>query len=112
MTINASVFLQTHILLHTARYESGCGVAQEAMASGVPVCMTEVGILADLGSSYAVVVPPHNPDELAKRTLELIADPERYLRHQKLARDYIFRYDVEWAAKQYQELFEKLIVNS
>jgi len=100
-------FAKAHILLHTSRYESLCGVVQEAMASGVPVCGTDVGILADLGDPFAVVVPPHNPDELANRTLSLVNDADRYDRMQKLAREYIVNHDADWAVKQYKELFEK-----
>jgi glycosyltransferase involved in cell wall biosynthesis len=77
------------------------------MASGVPVCGTEVGILADLGDPFAVVVSPHDPDELANRTLSLIHDADRYGRQQKLAREYIVSHDADWAAKKYKALFEK-----
>jgi len=105
----AGYFAKAHILLHTARYESGCGVAQEAMASGVPVCGTEVGILADLGEPFAIVVATQDPDALAKKTLELISDPNRYRRQQSLAREYIVNHEADWAAKQYKDLFEKWI---
>jgi glycosyltransferase involved in cell wall biosynthesis len=105
----AGHFAKAHILLHTSHYESLCGVVQEAMASGVPVCGTNVGILSDLGEPFAVLVSPHDPDELANQTISLIHDVDRYHRQQKLARDYIIRHDADWAAKQYKDLFEKLI---
>ena len=40
---------KAHILLHTARFETGCAVIQEAMSSGVAVVGTRVGILSDIG---------------------------------------------------------------
>ena len=82
------------------------------MASGVPVCGTEVGILADLGDLFAVLVSPHDPDELSNRTLSLIHDTDRYDRQQKLARDYMVNHDADWAAKQYKDLFEKWLNKS
>ena len=81
----------------------------EAMASGVPVCGTKVGILSDLGEPFAVLVSPHDPDELANQTVSLIHDAERYDRQQKLARDYIASHDANWAAKKYKDLFEKWV---
>ncbi len=102
-------FDHAHILLHTSRYESQCGAVLEAMASGVPVCGTEVGILADLGQPFAVVVPPNNPDELAHQTLALIHDAGRYQLQQKLAREYLVSHDADWAAKKYKDLFVKWI---
>jgi glycosyltransferase involved in cell wall biosynthesis len=105
----AGYFAKAHILLHTSWFESGCGVAQEAMASGVPVCSTAVGILADLGESFAVTSPPHDPDLLAEKTLALIADKERYLHQQRLAREYIAGHDSVWASKNYLDLFEVML---
>jgi glycosyltransferase involved in cell wall biosynthesis len=102
-------FAKAHVLLHTARYESGCGVAQEAMASGVPVCTTSVGILADLGDQFSVIVQPNDPQELADKTIALIHDSGRYHRLQKIAHDYIAAHDLIWAASQYRQLFESLI---
>ena len=68
-------FHDAHILLHPARFETGCAVIQEAMASGVAVCGTRVGILSDIGDSYAMIAPPKDPEQLANKIMELINNP-------------------------------------
>ncbi len=98
-------FQDADILLHSSRYESLCGAVMEAMASGVPVCGTAVGILADLGDPFAMIASPHDPDELANCSLALIRDAERYHRQQRLARDYVMNHDAASAAKNYKDLF-------
>lgn len=104
------LYLQkAHILLHTARFETGCAVIQEAMASGVAVCGTEVGILADIGDRYAVIVPPANARMLAEKILRLVNDPETYQRITKEAYQWITRYDAVWAADNYFSYIEKMI---
>jgi len=90
-----------HILLHPARFETGCAVIQEAMASGVAVCGTEVGLLADIGERYAVIVPPQDSDQLAEKILWLVGDPKAYSSITKEAYHWITQYDAEWSSKNY-----------
>lgn len=101
-----SYFHDAHILLHTARFETGCAVIQEAMASGVAVCGTEVGILADIGDRYAVMVPPRDAEQLAGKILQLVNDPEYYRRIKNEAYQWIKKYDAVWASKNYHVFIE------
>lgn len=98
-----------HILLHTARFETGCGVIQEAMASGVAVGGTRVGILSDIGDEYAVVVAPGDASQLAERILKLLKDKESYQRMTKKAYQWISTYDVTWAAQNYHEFIDNIL---
>ena len=99
-------FKTAHILLHTARFETGCAVIQEAMASGVVVCGTEVGILADIGDRYAVIVPPRQPEQLAEKVLELVSDAQQYSRLRDQAYQWITTYDAAWAGGNYMSFLE------
>lgn len=100
---------RAHILLHSARFETGCAVIQEAMASGVAVCGTNVGILADIGAEYAVIVPPGDADQLAKKILELVSDPQSYERIGTSAYDWISKHDAEWSYQKYLKFFNTII---
>jgi glycosyltransferase involved in cell wall biosynthesis len=101
-------FKTAHILLHTARFETGCAVIQEAMASGVVVCGTRVGILDDIGDRYAVIVPPRQPEQLAEKILELVSNPQSYSRMQDEAYKWITAYDAVWAGKNYLSFLETM----
>jgi len=102
-------FDKAHILFHPARFETGCAVIQEAMASGVVVCGTSVGILADLGEDYAVAVPPGDDVALATQTLQLIADKARYSEFQQRGHQWITTYGAVWAADNYLQYLDSIV---
>ena len=97
-----------HILLHTALFETGCAVIQEAMASGVVVVGTDVGILADIGDEYAVIVPPGEALKLAEKTLHLVHDPVLYQEISKAAYRWITTYNAVWSYKNYKAFIEEV----
>jgi glycosyltransferase involved in cell wall biosynthesis len=100
---------KAHILFHTALFETGCAVIQEAMASGIVVAGTDVGILNDIGPEYAVIVPPGAADELAKQTLKVVTDPVLYAKIQQNAYRFISTYDAVWSYKNYQSFIQDVI---
>lgn len=102
-------FRTAHILFHTARFETGCAVIQEAMASGVVVCGTSVGILADLGEGYAVAVAPGDDVALAAQTLQLVADKKRYSEFQQRGYQWITTYGAAWAADNYLQYLDSIV---
>jgi glycosyltransferase involved in cell wall biosynthesis len=102
-------YLNAHIMLHTARYETGCAVIQEAMASGVVVCGTRVGLLSDIGDKYAVIVPAGADKELALKIIALVRDPAYYNRLQTEAYKWITEYGAEWAAQKYKAFIGSVI---
>jgi glycosyltransferase involved in cell wall biosynthesis len=101
---------KAHILLHTARFETGCAVIQEAMASGVAVCGTDVGLLSDIGDKYAVIVPPQDVALLATMILQLINDPSLYKRMTTEAYQWICTYDAAWAYRNYYDFIEGVLI--
>jgi glycosyltransferase involved in cell wall biosynthesis len=105
-------FQHAHILLHTARFETGCAVIQEAMASGVAVCGTRVGILADLGERFGVIVPPKDAAQLASEILLLIEDSSRYKRIVNEAYQWINKYDATWACENYQAFIDGILAKA
>ncbi len=101
-----------HILVHPARFETGCAAIQEAMASGVAVCGTDVGILADLGDRYAAVVPVADPERLALGILQLVNNPETYQRITTEAHKWITEFDNRWSVENYHQFLDQLLVSN
>jgi glycosyltransferase involved in cell wall biosynthesis len=103
---------RAHIMLHPARYETGCAVIQEAMASGVAVCGTDVGLLSDIGNRYAVIVPPCNVEALALGIVELVHDRKKFESITDAAHDWIVQQDAAWSARNYKEYLTGVIMGS
>jgi glycosyltransferase involved in cell wall biosynthesis len=58
-----------------SEWEARALVVQEAMAAGTPVVVTDVGGLHDLVAGTGLLVPPGDPDGLAKAADRVLADP-------------------------------------
>jgi glycosyltransferase involved in cell wall biosynthesis len=58
-----------------SQWEARALVVQEAMAAGTPVVATDVGGLHDLVAGTGLLVPPGDPEALAKATDRVLADP-------------------------------------
>jgi glycosyltransferase involved in cell wall biosynthesis len=99
-----------HILLHTARFETGCAVIQEAMASGVAVCGTRVGLLSDIRDDLAISVDPGNDGELAMRILQLIGSPALFSSMTLNAWKWISEFDARWAAENYRHFISSRLL--
>jgi glycosyltransferase involved in cell wall biosynthesis len=98
-----------HILLHTALFETGCAVIQEAMASGVAVCGTQVGILDDIGDKYAAMFQPGDAEGLAEEALKLVSDPDFFESITSEAHQWIVKHDAKWAYENYLAFFTEII---
>jgi glycosyltransferase involved in cell wall biosynthesis len=97
------------VLLVTSRYESQSAVAMEAMASGVLVCGTHVGLLADLSGEACLTVEPEDYEGLAEQIIKLWKAPERQMKLREQARHWIEAHDSNWTAKKYENLMEMLM---
>ena len=104
-----SFFYSAHILIHTSVFETGCAAIQEAMASGVAVCGTYVGILADISKKYAVSAPVGDANTLAAKILQLINDNSRYKDMTSGANQWICSEDAKWASENYRSLIENVL---
>lgn len=102
-------FAKAHILLHTARFETGCAVIQEAMASGVVVCGTRVGILSDIGDQYAVIVSVGDDARLAEKILSLVNDTQLYDGIRIKAFEWIVKHDASWAYQNYRDFLKQMV---
>ena len=95
-----------HILLHTSMHEGMPLVAVEAMASGVVVCGTNVGIIADLSPVCCLSVPVGDHEGLANKVLGLIENPVHFQTLQQQALAWTRAHDIEWTINQFKALYE------
>lgn len=101
---------RVHILVHTSRSEGVGMVILEAMAYGVAVCSTHVGIAADLsrlGCCYTV--DPGDASALASAVLKLIENSEEYEAMRKRAYNYVKSHDMNWYIKTLSTCYEEVM---
>lgn len=101
-----SDYLQkAHFLLHTSRSEGQALVVNEALASGVVVCGTRVGILDDLDGKITSAVAIGDYESLAHKVLELIKNPAKYAELQAKGIAWSKENDLEAQMKKYMTLY-------
>jgi len=70
-------YKKADLFLLTSVYESQALVVAEALAAGIPVLGTHVGLMADLSGKCCLTVPPGDYKALAENVLALLKDKER-----------------------------------
>jgi glycosyltransferase involved in cell wall biosynthesis len=107
---NLTHFLQkAHILLHTSLSEGQPVVANEAIASGVVICGTRVGILEDLENKITTVVDVGDADGLAQKVLDLLENPTKYQELRDNGLIWSKHNDLEIQSQKYLELYNSLL---
>lgn len=77
------MFRQRDLLVHASHYEAEGMVVLEALATGMPVVSSEVGVAASLPSHLVHRVPPGDAEQMAQAILRSLATAE----HAELAHD-------------------------
>jgi glycosyltransferase involved in cell wall biosynthesis len=93
------------IMMHTSLHEGQSGVVMEAMATGVVVCGTKVGIIADLGDDYFETVDVGDYISLAKKVVTIAKDESKYRRLQEKAFTWVQEHDANWTVRAFDELY-------
>ncbi len=104
-------FAWADLLLHTSLYEGQGVVFSEAAASGVPVCGTRVGLIADPGVSFAATVTPGDNSGLADLVCRLLKDESRMEWLRCKGREWATEHTAQWSATKFAELYGRLSGN-
>jgi glycosyltransferase involved in cell wall biosynthesis len=98
-----------HLLLHSSLYEGEGVVFAEAASSGLPICGTHVGLLADLGDALGATVEPGDPDALAEAAIGLLSDGTRINKLREQGRNWALEHTAEWTTARFAELYRSLL---
>jgi glycosyltransferase involved in cell wall biosynthesis len=96
------------IMMHTSLHEGQSGVVMEAMASGVVVCGTRVGIIYDLGDEYFESVAVGDYESLATSVVNVWHNGKRFSALIEKCAAYVYKYDASWTAIMFQALYKKI----
>lgn len=100
------------IAVQSSLSEGGSNVVLEYMAAGKPMVVTAVGANVDIleHGRTALLVPPEDPDAMAREILALLADPERAAVMGNAARDEVAsKYTARAMVEHMQALYDSVI---
>jgi glycosyltransferase involved in cell wall biosynthesis len=100
------------IFVLSSDYEGVPLAVLEAMTDGKPVIATGVGRVSELieDGVSGILVPPRNPEMLAKGILQLAKDTElRHLMGQAAQKRALEHFDISRTAREYEALYLKLL---
>ena len=97
--------------VNSSRREPFAVVNLEALAAGKPLVATAVGgnveVVSEGGNGF--LVPPDDPEALARRMLTLLQDPALRARMGRVSSDLARRYDWQVVLPQYTTVFEEAL---
>lgn len=99
---------QSHMLLHSSLYEGEGMAILEALASGVLVCGSKVGILSDLDKIATQTVPPEDYLQLAENAWKLLRDPEQGQKLREQGKVWVNAQDMSWTVRQFERVYDKM----
>ncbi len=102
-------FAKAHILLHTSLYEAQGVSVCEAMASGVVVCGTHVGIIADLSGDCTISSPVGDSEGLAKNVINLLNNPTSYHEYVRKGLAWSEKHTIDWTANEFGDVYIRLL---
>lgn len=92
-------------------YTEGLSIAAlEAMSVGLPIVTTAAGgienVIREDDNAYVV---GFEPDEVAKKIIKLIENPNLMVDMGKKSREVVLKYDIRMCVQKYQQLYEKYL---
>ncbi len=105
----AGYYSQSDFFLHTSLFESQAMSVVEAMASGVLVCGTRVGIMADLSGECCITVRTKDHITLADEVVRLVNSSGEQARLRANAFRWVQSHSLQWTTQQYLDLYRPLL---
>ena len=106
----ASLLNQSKVLVMPSYNEGGPRVVLEAMACGVPVLATPVGMVPDIikdGESGGVI--DWNPVDISQKAQELLENTDKYQKYQASGLQIARNFEKQAAIKNYAEKLQKCV---
>ncbi len=101
-----AVYQRAHLYLQTSRHESQGISVLEAMACGLPVMGTAVGLMPEV----AACPPTHDPAALAAQIIHILGNREEHERQRRQARaTAVNRYSLLVRTEAFLEIYRQLI---
>lgn len=97
------------MMMHTSLYEGLPSAIVEAMACGVPVVSTRVGIVYDLGEEFFAICPFGDYNAIAESVLELLENQSLRSKKIEAGLDWAKSHDISWTVAQFEQLYQKTI---
>ena len=105
----ATLINQAKLLVVTSYNEGGPRVLLEALACGVPVVTTDVGIARDLQAAGVIDEPCQwDAHDIAATSRQLLEDAQKYEKLSNLGLEYVKQFEYKAAIKQYADKLKSL----
>lgn len=104
-----AMYAQADVLLHTSLYESQGMVVAEALACGLLVCGSDVGLIHDLGDECCVRAPVGDFKILAERVVRLLGDGNRISVLRRNANTWSRNYSLKKTVSRWSDVYTALI---
>lgn len=106
----ASLLNQSRLLVTTSLNEGGPRVVLEALACGIPVLGTPVGIIPEIiGDGQAGKIINWQAQEIAQKAQELLNNPGEYSACQQAGLEIVKQFEKKTAIKKYAEGLQSLL---
>jgi glycosyltransferase involved in cell wall biosynthesis len=107
------VFSKSRVFALSSRNEGFCLALLEAMASGLPCVATRVGGIPEVvgEKEAAELVPPENPDALAKVLTTILKDDERATELSHIGHRRAKEFSSESVLDAYEGIFRRVLMN-
>lgn len=99
------------ILVSSSLGEAFPNVLGEAMACGVPCIATDVGDSSEIVADTGIIVPPGQPEAIARAMLHLLALPvaERLALGMRARERVASRFSIQSTVARYEQVFEEAV---
>jgi glycosyltransferase involved in cell wall biosynthesis len=105
----AELINESRVLLMPSYNEGGPRVVFEAMACGVPVLATKVGLIPDLADKNVVKIIDWNAEDIAKKIKELLGNENEKRRMETAGLEIVKQFEKKAAIENYARELQKLI---
>lgn len=116
LRMNVADFMTAFDMLVVPSVEEPLGlVAAEALAAGTPVIASDTGGLPEIVQhrKSGILVPPRNPQAIARAVIELSRDPATRKAMGEHGREHVFQYfDNDRLCDRVEEIYQKVVFNS